>query len=70
MTLYTRKQGKAVSKYALMRENLSSGFGNNAGAGQPAHPRSLISTFVIRFLEVPYVNFLQVNFNFLASLFS
>ena len=24
---------------------------NNTGADQPAHPRSLISTFVIRFLE-------------------
>ena len=27
------------------------GFGNNAGADQPAHFRSLISAFVIRFLE-------------------
>ena len=27
------------------------GFGNNKGEGQPAHPRSLISTFVIYFLE-------------------
>ena len=27
------------------------GFGNNTGADQPAHPRSLISAFVIRFLE-------------------
>ena len=26
-------------------------FANNKGAGQPAHPRSLISAFVIRFLE-------------------
>ena len=40
-----------------MRENLSSektclrGFANNTGADQPAHQRSLISTFVIRFLE-------------------
>ena len=25
---------------------------NNTGADQPAHPRSLISTFVIRFLEI------------------
>ena len=28
-----------------------SGFANNKGADQPAHPRSLISTFVIRLLE-------------------
>ena len=27
------------------------GFANNTGANQPAHPRSLISAFVIRFLE-------------------
>ena len=27
------------------------GFANNTGADQPAHPRRLISAFVIRFLE-------------------
>ena len=27
------------------------GFANNTGADQPAHPRSLISAFVIRFFE-------------------
>ena len=27
------------------------GFANNKGADQPAHPRSLISAFAIRFLE-------------------
>ena len=32
---------------ALTRENLSSGFANNTGADQPAHPHRLISTFVI-----------------------
>ena len=26
-------------------------FANNTGADQPGHPRSLISAFVIRFLE-------------------
>ena len=36
---------------ALTRENLSSGVANNTGADQPAHQRSLISTFVIRILE-------------------
>ena len=34
-----------------MRENLSWGFANNTGADQPAHPRSLISTFAIHLLE-------------------
>ena len=27
------------------------GFANNTGADQPAHPRSLISAIVIRFLQ-------------------
>ena len=34
-----------------MRENLASGYANNQGADQPAHLRSLISAFIIRFLE-------------------
>ena len=38
-------------KWASTRENLSSGFANNKGADQPAHPRSLISVFVIPVLE-------------------
>ena len=37
--------------WALPRENLSSGFANHKGADQPAHMRSLISAFVIRFME-------------------
>ena len=37
--------------WALMREYLSSVVSNNKGADQPAHPRSLISAFGIRFLE-------------------
>ena len=32
-------------------KNCLHGFANNTGADQPAHPRSLNSTFVIRFLE-------------------
>ena len=34
-----------------MRENLSFGFANNEGEDQPANPRSLIDTFVLRFLK-------------------
>ena len=34
-----------------MQENLSLGFVNNKGADQPAHPRSLISPFVVHSLE-------------------
>ena len=41
------------------------GVANNTGADQPAHPRRLISAFVIRFLEsILYVNFVQVKFQF------
>ena len=36
---------------------MSSGFENNKGADQPAHPRSLISAFVIRLLESFISNF-------------
>ena len=32
------------------------GFANNTGADQPARPRSLISAFVIRFLESTIFN--------------
>ena len=37
-----------IYKWASTLENLSSGFANNTGADQPAHPRRLISAFVIR----------------------
>ena len=33
------------------RKPVFRGFANNTGADQPAHPRSLISAFVIHFLE-------------------
>ena len=48
-------------------------FVNNNGADQPAHPRSLISPFVIHLLErVKYhiYSCYERNFNFLASLCS
>ena len=37
--------------WGLTRENLSSGVCVNTGADQHAHSRSLISAFVIRFVE-------------------
>ena len=40
-----------VTIWASTRENLSSMFANNKGADQPAHPRSLISAFVICVLK-------------------
>ena len=42
------------------------GVANNTGADQPAHPRSLISAFVVRFIETCY----RWNLNFIASLCS
>ena len=53
-TYLTRKDSNSnttVNIWASTRENLSSGFANNTGADQPAHPRSLIRAFVIHFLE-------------------
>ena len=41
----------ALNIWALMRENLSTGFANNKGADQSAHPCRLISAFVIGFWE-------------------
>ena len=35
----------------VARKPVFGGFANNTGADQPAHPRILISTFVIHFLE-------------------
>ena len=37
--------------WAMSWENLLTAYANNKGADQPAHPRSLISTFVVRCLE-------------------
>ena len=37
--------------WASTPQNLSSGVANNKGTDQPAHPRRLISAFVIRLLE-------------------
>ena len=40
-------------------------FANNTGADQPAHPRGLISTFVVRFtLGVSYLDLLRAKFHF------
>ena len=46
-----RKQHSGKILYGPQREKTClRGFANNTGAEQPAHPRSLISAFVIRFL--------------------
>ena len=44
-------QTRIATKNGPQREKTClQGFANNTGAEQPAHPRSLISAFVIRFL--------------------
>ena len=45
------KKNKHVTYGLDARKSCLQGFGNNKGADQPAHPRSLISAFVIRLLE-------------------
>ena len=50
--------------WASTREHLSLRFAHNTVADQPAHPCSLISVFVIRYLVVSYVSLLQVKFEF------
>ena len=42
---------KSITIWASAQENLSSVVCNNKGVDQPAHPRRLISAFVIRVLE-------------------
>ena len=49
-----------------MRENPSSGFANKKCADQPANPFTLISAFVIHFLE----SIILANFHFFYKLVS
>ena len=42
---------KMIGTLWASKRGLSSGFANNKGADQPAHPRRLISAFVIRYSE-------------------
>ena len=50
--------------------NLSLVICNNKCADQPAHPRSLISNFVVCFFDESYLHLLREKFQFLACLFS
>ena len=44
-------QDKSNTKMGLVARTCLRGFANYTGANQPAHPRSLISAFIIHFLE-------------------
>ena len=50
--------------WASTRENMFSGIANNKGADQPAHPRSLISTFCFAYWNVSYLELLGAKFQF------
>ena len=57
--------------WATSWENLFVSYAINKGADQPAHPRSLISAFVLRCLDsIISLSFLMCNFKTLASLWS
>ena len=45
-------------------------YANNKGADQPAHPRNLISTFVVRFLDnmISLVSIAEISSLYLVSL--
>ena len=44
-------------------------YANNKGADQPAHPRSLVSTFVVRCLDsiIPLVSISEISSLYIAS---
>ena len=69
---HTLEKGKSYIMYGPRPEKPRlRGAANNKGADQPAHPRSLISTFVIRLLKNIISRFAtSVIFNFLGSLCS
>ena len=48
---------------ATSSENLFYAYANNKGADQPAHPRSLISTFVVHCLDsiIPLVSISEIS---------
>ena len=55
--------------WATSWENRFMPYANNQGADQPAHPRSLISAFVVRCLEsiIPLLHIAEILRPYLAS---
>ena len=60
---------KFTAIWALSWENLFMPYANNKGADQPAHPRSLISAFVVRCLVsiIPLVSISEISSLYLPS---
>ena len=63
------KENWIMFKGAMSWENLFMPYANNKGADQPAHPRSLISTFVVRCLDsiIPLVSIPEISILYLFS---
>ena len=59
---------KETDIWATSWENLFMPYANNKGADQPAHPRSLINTFVVRCLDgiIPLVSISEISSLYLA----
>ena len=59
-----------ILKWAMSCENLFMPYANNKGEDQPAHPRSLISAFVIRCYDsiIPLVSISKISSLYLATL--
>ena len=57
------------NNWATSWENLFLPYANNKGADQPAHPRSLISAFIIRRLDsiIPLISISEISSLYLAS---
>ena len=65
---FNPKEGSAI--WATSGENLFMPYANNKCADQPAHPRSLISTFVVRCLDsiIPLASISEMSSLYLFSL--
>ena len=61
--------GDSLIIWATSWENLFLPYANNKGADQPAHPRSLISAFVVHWLGsiIPLVSISEISSLYLAS---
>ena len=62
-------ESQTFLKWAMSWENLFMPYANNKGADQPAHPRSLISAIVVRYLDsiIPLVCKSEISSLYLAS---
>ena len=60
---------KCLAIWAASWQNLFMPYTNNKGADQPAHPHSLISTFVVRYLDsiISLVSISEISSLYLAS---